>query len=341
MVKKTHIYWYCQILGWAFYIVLNSVFYGLSYHSSVKEYLSFFLMLPTGIFISHFYRILVIRQRILETKISFQLAFIVLFSIVKAIIFFLFVLCFFYMFGLIDSRPDYVFISESISNFTVVFSLWNIIYFGFQYFQNYKRSEINALRYLASSRELELNSLKAQLNPHFIFNCMNSIRALIDENPLKAKTAVTQLSNILRNTLLIDKSKEILLKDEINLVKDYLNLEKNRYEERLTYKFNIQTQLDNVLIPPFIIQSQVENAIKHGVSKLPGNSTIYIDVFQQNHTVCINVSNTGKINTQTPLTGVGFRNSIHRLELLYGAEAGISIREINSLVVVEINIPLK
>jgi LytS/YehU family sensor histidine kinase len=139
----------------------------------------------------------------------------------------------------------------------------------------------------------------------------------------------------------MDKSKEIALKDEINLVKDYLQLEKIRYEERLTYELDIEEQLLNASIPPFIIQSQVENAIKHGISRLPGPGLIRIKVFTRQQHLCIQVSNTGKINSQTPLTGVGFKNSLHRLELLYGSQANIAIQELNDLVVVEINIPLK
>lgn len=229
---------------------------------------------------------------------------------------------------------------EQVINFTVVFCLWNIIYFGFLYFQNYKLSEINSLRYLAESKESELKSLKAQLNPHFIFNCMNSIRALVDENPVKAKLAVTQLSNILRTTLLMDKSKEIFLKDEISLVKDFLQLEQIRYEERLAYEFKIDEDVYNCQIPPFIIQSQVENAIKHGISVLPGNGRIIIEAHKLSSNLIIKVSNTGKINSATPLTGVGFKNSRHRLELLYGSAGKIEVREENDLVIVEINIPL-
>ncbi|PBQ34716.1 histidine kinase [Sphingobacteriaceae bacterium] len=340
-MKKSSIYWYCQIFGWSFYIIVNSVFFGLSYQSSFKEYLIYFLMLPIGIAISHFYRNFIIRQKILELRISLQLICIVLFSLVKAVIFFLIFSTLFVLFGLLDSWPDFLSISTSITDFTVVFSLWNIIYFGFQYFQNYKRAEINSLRYLAASRESELNSLKAQLNPHFIFNCMNSIRALIDENPTNAKTAVTQLSNILRNTLLMDKSKEIFLKDEIALVKDYLNLEQIRYEERLNYTFKIEENISSAFIPPFIIQSQVENAIKHGISRLPGGGQILIEAFKEEQKLKIQVSNSGKINSETPLTGVGFKNSILRLELLYGSAGKISIHEANDLVVVEITIPLK
>lgn len=266
----------------------------------------------------------------------------IFFSFLKGIIFFLITFPLFVTFGFIK-KDEITFLdaSSNILNFTVIFFLWNTFYFGFHYFQNYKRTEINSLRYLAASKESELKSLKAQLNPHFIFNCMNSIRALIDENPANAKIAVTQLSNILRNTLLMDKSKEIALKDEMNLVNDYLNLEKIRYEERLGFEFKIHEDVLQCLIPPFLIQSQVENAIKHGISAFPGFGMIVVEAFQEMSLLRIKVSNTGKLNTQTPLTGVGFKNSIQRLELLYGDQGKIFINEINDLVVVEISLPLK
>jgi two-component system, LytTR family, sensor kinase len=298
-------------------------------------------MLPIGIGVSHFYRSLIIRFKILELKIPTQLVCIVLFSFLKGFVFFGMILTLSKTFGLTLADITAVDVFESVINFAVIFCLWNVIYFGFQYFQNYKQSEINSLRYLAASRESELNNLKAQLNPHFIFNCMNSIRALIDENPAKAKTSVTQLSNILRNTLLMDKSKEIFLRDEMDLVQDYLNLEQIRYEERLNYEFKIAHDVMKLFIPPFIIQSQVENAIKHGISKLPGKGVIIIEAFKVETNLWIRILNTGKINSQTPLTGVGFKNSIHRLELLYGNQSKISIAEVSDLVVVEINIPLK
>lgn len=245
------------------------------------------------------------------------------------------------LFGLVLGDLTAVDVTESILNFSGIFCLWNFIYFGFQYFQNYKRSEIEALRYLAASRESELNNLKSQLNPHFIFNCMNSIRALVDENPGKAKTAVTRLSNILRNTLMLDKTKEVSLSEEINLVKDYLELEKIRYEERLSCEFKIDESVNNCLIPPFIIQSQVENAIKHGISKTPGKGIISVEASPSGDTLKMRVANTGKLNSDKPLTGVGFKNSIQRLQLLYGEKGSIGIKEARDLVIVEISIPLK
>lgn len=342
MSKRNLVYWYCQVFGWSFYLIINSIFFGLSYKSTYKDYLLFFLSLPLGIAITHLYRLLILRLKVLELKIPAQLGAIVFFSLVKGVIFFLMINLISAIFGLIRKEDlTLLFISSSVLNFTVIFCLWNTFYFGFHYFQNYRRTEINSLRYLAASKESELKSLKAQLNPHFIFNCMNSIRALIDENPANAKIAVTQLSNILRNTLLMDKSKEISLKDEIDLVTDYLNLEKIRYEERLSFEFNISEAVLNCLIPPFIIQSQVENAVKHGISVFPGPGRILIEAYKEGESVRIRVSNTGSVSSEKPLTGVGFRNSIQRLELLYGQQGKISISESGGLVVVEISIPLK
>lgn len=300
----------------------------------------FFLTLLFGIAITHFYRSLLISLKILNLSLGRQLVSIIGFSIVKGIIFCFITLSLYKLFDLINYQLSALDIISAVLNFTLIFSVWNIIYFGFHYFQNYKLAEINSLRYLAASKESELNSLKAQLNPHFIFNCMNSIRALIDENPDNAKNAVTRLSNILRNTLLMDKRKEIQLRDEIGLVKDYLELEHIRYEERLNYTFNIQEDVMNQNIPPFIIQTQVENAIKHGISVYPGIGKITIEAHKLGEVLRIKISNTGKLNSETPLTGVGFKNSIQRLELLYGAKGKISINESDDLVVVDITIPL-
>lgn len=298
-------------------------------------------MLLAGIAISHSYRSLVKRLNVLELNVPRQITLVLVFSILMANLFFAVIFLLTKAFGVtpIDLNP--VSVSEYVINFSVIFCIWNAIYFGFQYFQNYKRVEINSLRYLAATRESELNNLKAQLNPHFIFNCMNSIRALIDENPGNAKAAITRLSNILRRTLQLDKSKEILLKDELSLVKDYLDLEQVRYEERLHYRFDIQEEVLSCMIPPFIIQSQVENAIKYGISKIPGNGTIVIDAYKSENNLRIKISNSGKLSADVGGTGVGFSNSAQRLELLYGERGKIEMKQADDLVIVSINIPLK
>jgi two-component system LytT family sensor kinase len=301
----------------------------------------YFFTLPVGIGISHLYRNLLVRTKLLERSLPTQIAAIIFFSILKAILFFMMSWALWQAFRLNTTDMSLVFILESVINFTVIFCIWNIIYFGFHYFQNYKRSEIDSLRYLAASKETQLMSLKAQLNPHFIFNCMNSIRALIDEDPMKAKDSVTRLSTILRSTLLLNKRKEISVKEELELVSNFLDLEHIRYEDRLNYTIEADSEINDCLLPPFIIQSQVENAIKHGISSIPGKGFIRVEVFQEEERLRIVVSNTGKLSNKEPLTGVGFRNSIQRLDLLYGNQSNILIREEGDLVVVDIHLPLK
>ncbi|MCE3229272.1 MAG: lytS [Bacteroidetes bacterium] len=341
MNKRANIYWYCQVFGWSFFIFVNLIFFGLKYKSDFRSYIIIFLEIPLGIAITHVYRNFILKFELLKFKIPAQLVMMVFFSLVKAIVLFLFITTISIWLGVLNIKLSFFEISEVVINYSVPFLLWNIIYFGFQYFLNYRRAEINSLRYLAASRESELSSLKAQLNPHFMFNSMNSIRALIDEDPVKAKEAITKLSNILRNTLLMNKSKQIQLREEISLVKEYLDLEHIRYEERLSYEFKIDEEVNDLKIPPFIIQAQVENAIKHGISKLPGNGTVTIEAFRLGEILKIKVSNTGKLSTEKPLTGVGFTNSMQRLELLYGTAGQIFISEVGNLVVVDINIPLK
>lgn len=341
MGKRSNIYWYCQIFGWSFYILINLIFFGLKHHSSYKDFLIYVLSWPIGIAITHLYKVIINHWNVLDLKIPVQLVIITLSSILMGVTFFFHTTGLLILFGIINTEISLIYITELVINYTVVFCLWNVLYFGFKYFQNYRRTEINSLRLLAASKDTELNNLKAQLNPHFMFNSMNSIRALIDEDPAKAKTAVIKLSSILRNTLLMNKSRLIELQEEINLVKDYLNLEQIRYEERLSYEFKIEDEVLHCKIPPFIIQSQVENAIKHGISKLPGNGKVIIEAFKLGGFLKIKVSNTGKISSEKPLTGVGFKNSIQRLELLYGSAGQIFISEVNNLVVVDINIPLE
>ena len=131
--------------------------------------------------------------------------------------------------------------------------------------------------------EIELNNLKSQLNPHFIFNALNSIRALVDENPSKSKQAINQLSNILRNSLASDKKGLTKFEDELKIVKDYLGLESIRFEERLKTEFEIHPDSQKFLVPPLMIQTLVENGIKHGISKLTPGGVIQLKTFVDNN----------------------------------------------------------
>lgn len=208
--------------------------------------------------------------------------------------------------------------------------LWSVIYFGFDIFENYKRTEIQSLKLEANTKEIELNQLKSQLNPHFMFNSMNSIRALVDEDPRRAKIAITQLSNILRSTLMMHKNRFITLEEELGLVKDYLELEHIRYEERLSFCLDIEPSTLYMQIPPMMIQTLVENGIKHGISKYPEGGSISISTKKTEQQVTIRIINTGQLLAQEGNeNGFGVANTTNRLELLFGKHAHFSLKNLN------------
>ena len=172
---------------------------------------------------------------------------------------------------------------------------------------------------------------------------MNSIRALVDENPSKSKDSITQLSNILRSSLLMGRKKVIPFLEEIQLVKDYLGLEKTRFEERLKIQFQIGENVFEHKIPPMILQTLVENGIKHGISKLEKGGTLKISAEKRDSNLYIRIENSGKIIDQkNEEKGFGLLNSQQRLKLLYGERASLSIRNTStSSVLAELIIPEK
>lgn len=215
--------------------------------------------------------------------------------------------------------------------------LWNAIYFSYHFFQKSIKQEMENLQLTASQHEIELKNLRSQLNPHFLFNSLNSIRALIDLEPEKSKFAITTLSNLLRNSLLLGKNTFIALKDEMNLVENYLQLEKIRFEERLKVKWDLDEELNDFLIPPFIIQTQVENAIKHGISKIMKGGEITIRTKKMNNKIVIEIINSGSLQSDSE-KGIGFENSMRRLALQYEGKSTISLLEQEGKVICKIEI---
>lgn len=220
----------------------------------------------------------------------------------------------------------------------LIYFVWTLFYFIYHYIEKYN----TALKYEALKNEVELNNLKSQLNPHFIFNALNSIRALIDENPSKSKDAITQLSSILRSSLVTNKQKLTSFDEEINTVKDYLNLETIRFEERLKTRFDIDPDSKNFSVPPLMIQTLVENGIKHGISKLQKGGIISVESKVKDSRLTIRIRNNGQL-ANLKLNGVkgfGIENTRQRLKLLYGDKASFSIfNEDENTVVTEVSLP--
>ncbi|MEO0404680.1 MAG: histidine kinase [Bacteroidota bacterium] len=249
-----------------------------------------------------------------------------------------------------ESISDFSAISLSwILNFSFVFLLWNTLYFGFHYFNNLRQAEINNLKLKAANTEMELLNFKNQMNPHFMFNSLNSIRALIDENPTKAKEGVTLLSVLMRNSLKLGKNQLVPLQEELELVRKYLTLEKMRFESRLSYSFSIPESLNGITVPPLILQTLVENAVKHGIAKLRDGGEISVEVVRNSHDVQIQIANSGKYLPKPASSkeevessgGIGLKNSKERLRIIYGREDLLSIEQQGEQVITSFTIPQK
>jgi two-component system, LytTR family, sensor kinase len=222
--------------------------------------------------------------------------------------------------------------------------MWVLSYTVYHYVENLHGNEIERILLKTSIKETEAKVLRSQMNPHFVFNALNSIRALVSEDPSKAQQAVTQLSNILRNSLLADRRKTVELREELKTVEDYLALEKIRYEDRLTADFHVDPRTVYMQLPPMILQTLVENAIKHGVQKARNGGFVQVSTFIDNDYLEIHIRNTGVLiskESKSEAGGFGLTNTQKRLQLLYGEDARFRIfQESEGVVRAEIIVPI-
>ena len=341
-MSKKKLYWVCQIGGWLFFVLLQSLIFKLSDAFTINVAISQFLLFAFGVTISHLYRNLVVRLNWLKIKLLYLMPRVIIATILLSAI------ADYAQYGVEsllniagNKHQDAITIITNILNLVPEYFSWSLIYFLFHYIENYKKAEIENLKWEASINEIELNKLKSQLNPHFMFNAMNSIRALVDENPSKSKDAITQLSNILRNTLQMGKNKVIPFDEELKIVNDYLALESIRYEERLKTSVKTDPESKNFQVPPLMIQTLIENGIKHGISKLVSGGMIEIETIVENDLLTIKITNSGQLIEKTDSeSGFGIKNTLQRLHLLYGSKASLKISNLNSTeVLTELIIP--
>ncbi len=343
MDNKKLFYWSAQVSGWGLLIFLAGI---INYTSGTFDFgLVFYLLsiFTFGILLTHFYRYLIIRLDWLRLSILKLLPRAVIVAIIFGVVFFFFetILIREIILGTTNISLLSVWNSFNIFlNWAGICTLWSLFYFAFTLSENYRKEEIKNLKFEASKTEIELNNLKSQLNPHFMFNSMNSIRALVDENPKQAKNSITQLSNLLRNTLLIGRKKFIPLEEEMNVIKDYLQLEGIRYEERLNVAYNIEPEALQCQIPPLMLQTIVENGIKHGISKLTKGGTLRVVAKLQDDHLNLRVENSGVYDaTATSDTSIGLNNTRKRLALIFGNDASFSIYNENNMVIANIILP--
>ncbi|MEO8823668.1 MAG: histidine kinase [Ginsengibacter sp.] len=210
----------------------------------------------------------------------------------------------------------------------ILIALWLLLYMIWHYLERNRKDEVGRLNLEKTVKELELKTIKSHINPHFIFNSLNSIRALVEENPKRARTAITELSNILRSSLQVEKMETVPLHKELDIVKDYLALEQMRFEERLRIEMEIDEDTLEQRIPPMMLQTLVENAIKHGISKRINGGTIKIISKFNGKNFELIVQNSGNLEMKKE-EGFGFKSTRDRLKFLCNGDAYFKVEEIS------------
>ncbi|EAR01401.1 putative transmembrane sensor histidine kinase transcription regulator protein [Maribacter sp. HTCC2170] len=219
-------------------------------------------------------------------------------------------------------------------------SIWILAYHLYHYYQKEVVTAKENAQLSLIVKQTQLDNLSAQLNPHFLFNSLNSIKSLVIENPKVARRAIDLLSDLLRSSL-YEKDKGLIpIKNELSLVYDYIELEKMRFEERLQLKTNIDDEVINYMIPTLSIQLLVENSIKHGIDLTVGGGVVFLKIKKHHNNIQISVESPGIMNHNESV-GLGLKNLNKRIEIQYKGRASFSLTEKeNDLVCAELIIPM-
>lgn len=334
---KNNWFWFIQFCCWLF-IAINSLIYSPIYDGNMMDKAIYILAyLVIGFTCAYFYTSIVERQNPDDIS-TFQFLLYPLVGSCSIGLFFTFVD---YLLGGFKIPNSFLYVLMSYLE-----NIWFVIPCFFFYhlfrftviYQDRKQRTLIAENLLEIS---ELENLKKQLNPHFLFNALNSIKALTLFDGKQARESIIQLSDLLRLSLNLGEQQRATLSEELKLAKNYLALEKLRFDNRLTYEFNVQPDLDNVLIMPMSLNTMLENAVKHGIGQLKTGGKIIVSATTDKNIVTIVVENSGFYDPKpkSDQGGIGLENLQKRLALQFGENASFSIINSNNMVVSTIKMP--
>lgn len=229
----------------------------------------------------------------------------------------------------------------NIPYFSAMFVIWLFLILVIKAYDYNKNITLKQFKLEGSLKESQLNSLKGQINPHFMFNSLNNIRGLMLEDVSKSREMLTKLSEMLRYSLIKNDVNSIAMEEELEMVDNYIALSKIQFEDRLKFVKKVDPNSLTVSIPPMIIQLLVENAAKHGIANLIKGGTITLITNRTAGYLDIIVKNTGKLKIAKGSTRLGLKNIQQRLRLLYGNLAEFSLEEVDDEVVANIKIPME
>jgi sensor histidine kinase YesM len=330
------LYWKCQLLGWS----IAALYWGyLAYtgrgFSLPVALLHFFTDVMICISVTHVFRF--VSKKLRWEKLNFQqlLVRIIPSVVLLALIYMLISIGKLYLVH-INFRKDFFqsfpafYMENSVSIFMGglrLMSIWLLAYYLFQYAQRELRTMQENARLSVVAKEAQLSNLSSQLNPHFLFNSLNSIKSLVIEDPDKSRRSIDLLADLLRKSLYDRDSMLVTIKEELSAVNDYLELEKIRFEERLQFLIDVPESISSLLIIPFSIQTLVENAVKHGINKHDGGGSIKIKIGKSELYIQMSVESPGFLDEAAVNKGLGLKNLQERLKIQFHNKASFHISQ--------------
>ena len=305
-MKNASLYWKCQLIGWSIYTVVVYIFNSLIYPNELVEFVPFAISIFIfGLAYTHLLKVTIKKLRILEKKFAVQvisLAGLSIFFSVTGTFLWMIIMMWAGYWGIEGTNYNervLDFLSEYFFNlFPVLLSMsgWLLIYFLFHYVKGVRKEERLRTQYELQMVALEAKALRSQMNPHFIFNCLNSIKLLIqDDHKDKSVTYLTTFSKLIRTLFNNADKKEITLYDEMETCKLYLQLESMRFDSKFSYHVNIDGTIDlkSISVPALIIQPFIENSIWHGIVPKGSDGNVSLYVSRRNGSVEIAVDDNG------------------------------------------------
>ena len=340
LLARINWYWTFQLAGWGALTLFNSV-YGGSSQLRIVVTISCWGSLG-GLLLSHLWHGVLRRYGWAANGLRWKL--IVPSLILLAIIQTASVTAAFHVMYPPDVLRGLAWLPGALLFWFGVFLTWTVFYFTALSLRRASRFEAEALRLEVLAKDAQLRALQAQVNPHFFFNSLNSVRALIFEDREAAAQMIDQLANLMRHALQSSQHATVPLSAELDAVRAYLAIEQIRFEDRLRVSFDIPPGIDHVRVPPMALQTLVENAVKYGVETSADGGDIRIAARRTSADdgatmLQIDVANTGALHEPGNSTCVGLRNARQRLQLACGEHASLELRQQAGWVCATIHLP--
>jgi sensor histidine kinase YesM len=339
-LRPSRVYAICQIAGWGAYGVLGASLSRAFGYGTPAVIATTLLGSLVGLIVTHLWRGVIRGRGLLAQPFSRLLPKLFAGVVVTGLVAWLLVWATgLYVTGAYSMKTSTpAILLATSSQWIIMILLWTAIYVGAQWFKRWRDSEIQRLRLEVLHRDAQLSALHAQIQPHFLFNAMNVLRALISEDPMRARDLVTELSDLMRYALRAGQQERVLLQEELEVIESYLRIEQARFEDRLTWRIDADPAVRQTQLPPMLLQMLVENAVKHGVATSEFGGEVAVSARRDGDGVRLVVTNPGRVSVNGG-TRIGLANARGRLALIYGGRAALTLTERDGQVVAEVVLP--